>query len=98
MILLLLLALASPKPACYGDGHNAHRSMQAKRIFMNAHPCPGGVDRGKTNKCAGYIIDHICPLECCGPDVASNMQWQTKADSKAKDKWEGNCKRSCKKK
>lgn len=36
----------------------------------------------------GYIVDHVNPLACGGPDAPSNMQWQTKADAKAKDKWE----------
>lgn len=95
MIFFLLLALASPP--CRADGHNQHRSQQAKHIFMRANPCPGGPDKGKTNRCRGYVIDHICPLACCGADSAWNMQWQTKAVSKEKDKWELNCKRSCRK-
>lgn len=36
----------------------------------------------------GYVIDHIIPLKRGGCDCPSNMQWQTKADAKAKDKWE----------
>jgi len=36
----------------------------------------------------GYIIDHIKPLKKGGCDCPSNMQWQTKAAAKAKDKWE----------
>lgn len=36
----------------------------------------------------GYIIDHIKPLKEGGADDPSNMQWQTIADAKAKDKWE----------
>lgn len=36
----------------------------------------------------GYVIDHIIPLANGGRDDPSNMQWQTKADAKAKDKWE----------
>jgi hypothetical protein len=36
----------------------------------------------------GYVIDHIVPLKKGGCDCPSNMQWQTKADAKAKDKWE----------
>jgi hypothetical protein len=37
------------------------------------------------------VIDHICPLACCGRDAPSNMQWQTTAESKAKDRWERDC-------
>ena len=42
----------------------------------------------KLSCCPGYVIDHIKPLTCDGADDPSNMQWQTKAESKAKDKWE----------
>lgn len=38
--------------------------------------------------CPGYIIDHIQALKHGGVDSPSNMQWQTKAAAKAKDKWE----------
>jgi hypothetical protein len=41
----------------------------------------------------GYVVDHIIPLECGGADDPSNMQWQTIAEGKAKDKTEGNCRR-----
>jgi hypothetical protein len=30
-------------------------------------------------------IAHIVPLACGGPDAASNMQWQTVAEARAKD-------------
>jgi len=96
MILTWALILAIIHPPCYADGHNAHRSQQAKRIFMRLHPCPGGPDKGSTERCAGYVIDHICPLACCGDDAASNMQWQTLVAGHRKDRWEMNCKRSCK--
>ena len=36
----------------------------------------------------GYVIDHIIPLKRGGCDCPSNMQWQTIADAKAKDKIE----------
>ena len=88
--LLLILALAA-HPACWADGHNAHRSRPALRAFRHAHPCPGGVDRGSVTRCRGYIIDHVVSLACCGPDAPCNMQWQTKDAAKAKDRWENDC-------
>lgn len=36
----------------------------------------------------GYVIDHTIPLACGGRDDTSNLQWQTIADAKAKDKVE----------
>jgi len=36
----------------------------------------------------GYVVDHVVPLACGGEDAPRNMQWQTKADAKAKDKTE----------
>lgn len=63
-----------------------HRSQKAKAIFKYSHPCPStGRVKGS---CPNYIIDHIKPLACDGLDDASNMQWQTKAEAKDKDKWE----------
>ena len=62
------------------------RSQSAKVEFKYQHPCPAtGARKGP---CKGYIIDHVKPLACGGADAPSNMQWQTKADAKAKDKWE----------
>jgi hypothetical protein len=34
------------------------------------------------------VIDHIEPLACGGADSPANMQWQTVAEAKQKDKWE----------
>jgi hypothetical protein len=36
----------------------------------------------------GHVVDHIVPLACGGADAPSNMQWQTTADAKAKDRVE----------
>ena len=63
-----------------------HRSYKAKVIFKASHPCPATL-RTK-GSCPNYVIDHIKPLACGGADSPNNMQWQTKADAKAKDKWE----------
>ena len=75
--------------ACSFDASaRQHRSAAAKHAFRVEHPCPlTGQVRGK---CPGYVIDHIKPLACGGPDEPSNMQWQTTAEAKAKDRWERN--------
>lgn len=65
------------------------RSKAAKSAFEREHPCPS---TGKTSgRCPGYVVDHVKPLECGGADAPSNMQWQTVAEGKAKDKTEGSC-------
>ena len=58
---------------------------------MRANPCPGGPDHGSSRRCRGFTVDHIVPLACCGIDAPQNMQWQTKAAAKAKDRWELDC-------
>jgi hypothetical protein len=64
----------------------SHRSQKAKNIFKYENPCPAtGRNKGA---CPDYIIDHVIPLACGGLDEASNMQWQTKEEAAAKDKWE----------
>lgn len=62
------------------------RSQTAKVEFKAANPCPA--DGATKGPCAGYVIDHMWPLACGGEDHPRNMQWQTIADSKEKDKWE----------
>jgi hypothetical protein len=62
------------------------RSKAAIDAFKRENPCPSS---GKhSGPCHGYVIDHISPLACGGADNPSNMQWQTVAAGKAKDKWE----------
>jgi hypothetical protein len=63
------------------------RSSAAKHAFEKRHPCPS---TGRTSgRCPGYVVDHIKALECGGADAPSNMQWQTVAAGKAKDRTEG---------
>src|SRR4051794_25923542 len=62
------------------------RSAAAKRTFRKSHPCPS---TGKASgACPGYVIDHVVPLKRGGADGPRNMQWQTAAAAKAKDKVE----------
>ena len=56
------------------------RNASAKRAFMRQT----GYPRGRS----GYVVDHKVALACGGADNPSNMQWQTVAEAKAKDKWE----------
>jgi hypothetical protein len=49
-------------------------------------PCPGAWSRGAER--GGYVIDHIVALKRGGPDTPENMQWQTVAYAKAKDRIE----------
>ena len=60
-------------------GHIA-RSSKAKEEFMKQTGYPHGRP--------GYVIDHVKPLSEGGADSPSNMQWQTKAAAKEKDKRE----------
>ena len=56
------------------------RSQAARLSFMKKTGYPHGRH--------GYVIDHIIPLKKGGCDCTGNMQWQTIADAKKKDKWE----------
>jgi hypothetical protein len=63
-----------------------YRSSTVKHEFQRQHPCPS---TGRTTgACPGYIKDHVVPLDCGGLDSVANLQWQTAAAAKAKDKWE----------
>ena len=87
IVFLLLIAIStgcSIANTAHYAGHE--RSQFAKNEFKAQHPCP---TNGKNyGPCPGYVIDHITPLACSGDDAPSNMQWQSVAEGKAKDKWE----------
>jgi hypothetical protein len=74
-IILTIPALASER-----------RSHAITAEFQREHPCPS---TGKTvGTCPGFVKDHTIPLCAGGADSATNMQWQTIEDAKAKDRWE----------
>lgn len=77
---------ASPAERDAARSSGEYRSPEVAREFQRQHPCPS--TRSPTGACPGYIKDHVEPLACGGADAVSNMQWQTVADAKAKDRWE----------
>jgi hypothetical protein len=89
--LFLVVSLAAA-PTC-----SVHRNTRGRiardrskvALFKATHPCPANGKR--KGACPGYVVDHFCPLACCGADAPSNMQWQTRAEAKAKDAWERDC-------
>ena len=82
----LAAALAALTLASAPADARIKRSQSAKVEFKASHPCPAsGARKGP---CKGYVIDHVKALACGGPDAPANMQWQTIAEGKAKDRWE----------
>jgi hypothetical protein len=76
---------APASPVRTADGR-IERSAAAKSAFQTSHPCPS--TGARTGSCPGYIVDHVKPLACDGADAPANMQWQTVAAAKEKDKTE----------
>lgn len=67
-------------------GAATHRSRWVPHAFQRTHPCPS---TGRTiGACPGWVRDHIIPLCAGGPDSVANMQWQTVAAGKLKDRAE----------
>ena len=62
------------------------RPTTAEIYFRLAHPCP--VTGQTSGPCKGYVIDRIIPPVCGGAEAPENMQWQTLAEAKEKDRWE----------
>ena len=62
------------------------RDPRARNEFRRTHPCPS---TGSTSgSCKGYVIDHMQPLKRGGADSPTNMQWQSEADARSKDRVE----------
>ena len=78
---LLLLMFAAIVAMNVPDANaSTCRSTAAKHRF--------DVQQGYPHGRKGYIVDHICALAQGGIDSPKNMQYQTIADSKAKDRIE----------
>ncbi len=76
----LLLAALCFTADVGANGSKIQRSAAARHAFARQTGYPHGRP--------GYVIDHIVPLACGGEDRPSNMQWQTIAEAKEKDKVE----------
>jgi hypothetical protein len=80
----------TPHASVTRDKHGKiKRSRAATEAFQRENPCPS--TGRKTGGCPGYVKDHKIPLECGGADDPGNMQWQTVAEAKEKDKTESAC-------
>jgi hypothetical protein len=62
------------------------RDPAARGAFQRSNPCPS--TGKKSGACPGYVIDHVRPLKRGGADSPSNMQWQTTAEARRKDRTE----------
>jgi 5-methylcytosine-specific restriction endonuclease McrA len=74
-------------PWVHRDSHGKiARDPRQTNEFKRQHLSPS---TGKSSgSCPGCVIDHVTPLKRGGADAPSNMQWQTEAAAKQKDKWE----------
>jgi hypothetical protein len=81
---------SAPRGKCESCARTANgriaRSATARREFERERPCPS-TDR-PTAACPGYVVDHVKPLKRGGLDEPGNMEWQTTAAARAKDKVE----------
>lgn len=71
-----------------------YRSAAQLAVFKIYNPCP--VTGLSSGACLDHVVDHVWPLRCARSelerklfDVPANMQWQTVAASRLKDKTEG---------
>lgn len=87
----ILLALLLALPLIAQAKHP--RSHAARAEFKRLNPCPATGER--RGKCENFVIDHRIPLCSASTpeerkllDVSANMQWQSIADAKAKDREE----------
>ena len=87
LLLLILLTIPMLSEAVERDANGRIvRSRAVAARFQRMHPCPStGLRYGG---CPGHIKDHKQALACNGFDTVNNLQWQTVAEGKAKDRVE----------
>jgi hypothetical protein len=81
-------AAKAPKPAKASAASTQPRDAKGRFIRSGSAKHTFQVQTGYPHGRTGYVVDHIRPLACGGSDTPSNMQWQTVAEGKAKDKIE----------
>lgn len=79
-ILLIAVLILPLTTQAEQDGDTTCRDQSIKRKFDKLM----GYPRGRK----GFVVDHICALAQGGIDDVVNMQYQSVADGKAKDKVE----------
>ena len=85
-ILISSLCIAMAAFCCAPTMAASTRPTNAEIYFRMANPCPS---TGETHgACPGYVVDRIIPTVCGGAEEQANMQWQTLAQAKDKDRWE----------
>jgi hypothetical protein len=60
------------------SGHIS-RNPAPVRAFRALKPCPA--TKSVKGPCAGFVVDHIKPLNRGGSDTPDNMQWRTIAQA-----------------
>jgi hypothetical protein len=87
LLVIVLCAVAVCSASTHrSTTHRYPRSRAVTSAFQRSHPCPS--TGRKSGACPGYRKDHVIALCAGGSDSASNLQWQTTAAAKAKDKTE----------
>jgi hypothetical protein len=76
--------------AIFAGAMVAHHRASGRPLCVDGRPAPRPefVTYGGLAKLSGMVRDHVVPLGLGGPDVRSNMQYQTYADADAKDRVE----------
>jgi hypothetical protein len=88
--IFLAVFLAHPPSYCDVCARDSRgkikRSTTVRRQFQRENPCPA--NGATSGPCPGYVMDHIKALKNGGADSPENLQWESAAEAKAKDRIE----------
>jgi hypothetical protein len=74
-------------PVVVGVEKQTKRDPHQVVLFKEKNACPSTKKLGN-HPCPGWIVNHIKPLACNGPDTPENMEWEEQAASYKRDVWE----------